>query len=869
MAFDLSGFVADQVEIYKQNTDHFDALRQVITAALAAGVGHLSGVLPVEGRVKTVSSYAEKCLRRRKTFSQPAWQLTDLCGVRVITTSKDAMKPVREFIEASFEIDENEDTSLRLGEMEFGYQSVHYTVSLSREKEGVYQAAQMDIPEALYQRRDSAEAEKTGLPIGPVFKAEIQVRTLLQHAWAVMIHDNLYKTEIKKKPRNLVRESGRMAALLEDTDEAFLKLLNGIHTYTSYYGAYMSPTEIRDEIAVQQAILSQDRENKSIALKIARLADNLNDRRLTRDVESVLADFEARADADIHRELGMVRWKLGNENGRENLARATELAPDNPDNWCELGRTFFRERDYWKAMEAYEQAFRIAPRYPRALLRYIECRILERTDFGFIPLIRHNLEKAIAVSDQQVAAGMNIPWAWYEIGFFQLLLGRPARSLDAYGKAILSTADHPMVDAVYRSLTEIHKKAVGLEPTLAEHLNWVRSFLKVVLAGRFGQAAHALPCAVEPRLDGSKSLSICAEGGARTPFSADETIIIVAGDCRTWTEKMVSDYEPMIQFAFDGFRGTVCSGGTRAGIAGVVGDLPDPDSTIRKVAYLPSGHPAEDGEHPAYEPFRTTEGTYSPLDPIMLWSDILAAGVDPETVRLLGIGGGPISAFEYRLALLLNAGVGVLSASGGAALEIATDSNWAHAAAGSDTGRALLLRLPNDQETLRVFIQPPRGSGLISPEKRQKMAVAAHAGYRAMCLPGVIEKRKELAPWESLDETFKGANFSQIDHIEDKLKRLGLTLCEMPPGAPPALFEFDDDQVALLAEMEHGRWVVDRLLNGWTFGEERDNEKKTRPQLIPWSELPEGEKEKDRKPIKEIPRQLASVGYRIVDPEKP
>jgi hypothetical protein len=286
-----------------------------------------------------------------------------------------------------------------------------------------------------------------------------------------------------------------------------------------------------------------------------------------------------------------------------------------------------------------------------------------------------------------------------------------------------------MVEAVYDSLTEIHKKAVGVEPELAERLNWVRSFFKVVLVGRFGKSAEKFLCAAEPRLDGFKSLTVCAGIPAKTPFNPEKNVAIVAGDCAIGSERIVSDYEPLIRFAFEGFKGIVCSGGTRAGISGVVGDLPDPAGNIRKVAYIPSSHPVEDKEHPNYELIRTTSGTYSPLDPIMLWSDILAAGMNPENVRLLGIGGGALSAFEYRLALLLRAKVGVLPAAGGTALDIALDPEWSRAlsapctsparqesdaASVEEQGKACLLRLPSDRGSVRVFLQPSRPSGILT-----------------------------------------------------------------------------------------------------------------------------------------------------------
>ena len=50
----------------------------------------------------------------------------------------------------------------------------------------------------------------------------------------------------------------------------------------------------------------------------------------------------------------------------------------------------------------------------------------------------------------------------------------------------------------------------------------------------------------------------------------------------------------------------------------------------------------------------------------------------------------------------------------------------------------------------------------------------------------------------------------------------------------------------LLAENTHDIWATQRISEGWQYGPERDDEKKTHPCLVPYSELPEIEKEYDR-----------------------
>lgn len=65
------------------------------------------------------------------------------------------------------------------------------------------------------------------------------------------------------------------------------------------------------------------------------------------------------------------------------------------------------------------------------------------------------------------------------------------------------------------------------------------------------------------------------------------------------------------------------------------------------------------------------------------------------------------------------------------------------------------------------------------------------------------------------------------------------------------------------AEMEHARWTAERLLDGWTWGEERDLLKKTSPYLVPWSALADDVKEWDRESVRRIPESLAKVGLEV------
>ena len=124
-------------------------------------------VIQVDGRAKTVDSFVEKIGRKGKKYEDPFADMTDLVGLRIITYYHEDVARIGEILKGEFKIDEKNsvDKIAGLAADRFGYLSVHYIVSLSPA------------------RRQLAEwRQYAGI------RAEIQVRTALQHAWAAVQH---------------------------------------------------------------------------------------------------------------------------------------------------------------------------------------------------------------------------------------------------------------------------------------------------------------------------------------------------------------------------------------------------------------------------------------------------------------------------------------------------------------------------------------------------------------------------------------------------------------------------------------------------------------------------------------------------------
>ena len=67
----------------------------------------------------------------------------------------------------------------------------------------------------------------------------------------------------------------------------------------------------------------------------------------------------------------------------------------------------------------------------------------------------------------------------------------------------------------------------------------------------------------------------------------------------------------------------------------------------------------------------------------------------------------------------------------------------------------------------------------------------------------------------------------------------------------------------VLAKNAHDTWAQQRLAEGWRYGPQRDDAKKEHPDLVPYEELPESEKEYDRSAAMQTLKAIIALGYRI------
>lgn len=146
----------------------------------------------------------------------------------------------------------------------------------------------------------------------------------------------------------------------------------------------------------------------------------------------------------------------------------------------------------------------------------------------------------------------------------------------------------------------------------------------------------------------------------------------------------------------------------------------------------------------------------------------------------------------------------------------------------------------------------------------EELAAAAHQLYcqTQLAKGDVPPDSPALASWQDLSEQFREANRSQVADIPFKLGLIGYELSS-GPGFHPKDLKLTSDQIEMLSEKEHERWMMERERSGWTYGSPRDDSRKHHPSIVPWDCLSESEKEKDREVTRALPKLIELAGLRL------
>lgn len=206
--FDFDGHQAEAEDKYRRVRGTYQDFAGTVEDILVRSLKHAQVLVhSIESRAKEIDSFGKKSASpdpedsEQPKYENPLRDITDLAAARVITFFLSSLKLVDQLIKNEFEIIERNDRGGEsTDEARLGYQSIHYLVKLRENR--------LALPEY---------ARFRGLV------AELQVRTILQHAWAEIEHEIQYKT-VEVLPKEIGRRFTALAGMLEMGDREFQAL---------------------------------------------------------------------------------------------------------------------------------------------------------------------------------------------------------------------------------------------------------------------------------------------------------------------------------------------------------------------------------------------------------------------------------------------------------------------------------------------------------------------------------------------------------------------------------------------------------------------------------------------------------------------
>ncbi len=202
------GVVADRwLSEYRQNIDAYrEVAAEVEDQIRVALKGYPFEIHTVESRAKNPDSAAEKIYR--KGYGRPAQQMTDVIGIRIITLFDHTIEQVAKRVKSAFTWDESAsvDKTQELAHGKVGYRSVHVVIH----------------PRA------------TGLgTVNKILRStvvEVQIRSVISHAWAEIEHSIRYKAG-ESVPKEIRRRFDALAGALELVDREFSSISKSLSTH--------------------------------------------------------------------------------------------------------------------------------------------------------------------------------------------------------------------------------------------------------------------------------------------------------------------------------------------------------------------------------------------------------------------------------------------------------------------------------------------------------------------------------------------------------------------------------------------------------------------------------------------------------------
>jgi len=354
----------------------------------------------IKGRIKSFDALYRKILMRCQngTIEKPFEVITDIIGMRIVVPFLEDLESVEKLIKKHFQIVETEYKSRELTIREFGYDSIHI---------------QIKLPDEISDKVKNSKG----------MKIEIQLRTILQDAWAEVEHELIYKTSIDKVEDTIRRKMIAVNATLslgdtifqeireyqrkryKDIQERHKKLMDKVSTIP----------EKMEKLKISTDIIASDKSNEEIREVPKKLQPvNMNpatdkyglndllveamnahlDNRLTDAIELYTQLILISPNHYIYNHRGLVYFTLSEYNKAINdFTTAIQMAPKDTRVYTNRGLTYRMLKKYDESLKDFNKSLELNPLWPDTFYG----RSLTYYDLGDIQHALEDCDKAISI----------------------------------------------------------------------------------------------------------------------------------------------------------------------------------------------------------------------------------------------------------------------------------------------------------------------------------------------------------------------------------------------------------------------------------------------------------------------------------------
>ena len=320
----------------------------------------LSSVPSVKSRIKSFDSYFRKYIRILKNSpSENSPKITDVIGVRIICPFLEDLAAVEELLKTKFKVVEVERKGGDHTFREFGYESIHLLIA---------------VPEDIIKKR--------GIPGDET--VEIQIRTILQDAWAEVEHELVYKAEFTPFDNPLKRKLAAVNASLSLADIIFQEI-------RSYQRVLYGELEKRRDSFFRKieestdGILFSDEKTHPAPSEDRQQAEFQSSDLQSADIQPDLNQEDSSGASSID-DLLVSALSAHNKNDfPQAIAIYTQILDMKPDEavssliYKHRGMAFFARSHYEEAIADFFESLRLDPKsYKAAYYGGVVCSVLQR-----------------------------------------------------------------------------------------------------------------------------------------------------------------------------------------------------------------------------------------------------------------------------------------------------------------------------------------------------------------------------------------------------------------------------------------------------------------------------------------------------------